>query len=104
MAKCSYYLSPQNQYPGEHCTYTFCDIEIKTGRMHQIRRHFARCVTPLAGDTKYGKGKFNRDLRERYNIHRLYLHCHTLEFEHPISKELIKVKCPLPEELKISSD
>ena len=94
---------PKEQYPGKHCPFTFCDIEIKTGRMHQIRRHFARCVTPLAGDTKYGKGKFNRDLRERYNIHRLYLHCHTLEFKHPVSQEVIRVNCPLPDELKMSS-
>lgn len=91
---------PIKQIEGNQSKYTFCDIEIKTGRMHQIRRHFARVVTPLAGDTKYGKGKFNNELREKFNLHRLFLHCYKMSFTHPVTGEQITVESPLPAELQ----
>ena len=47
---------------------------LRTGRRHQIRRHLAHLAHQVLGDTKYGKGGLNRLFRERYGLHRLFLH------------------------------
>ncbi len=46
----------------------------RTGRYHQIRRHMAHLRHPLAGDSNYGTGWFNRHMREHAGLHRLGLH------------------------------
>ena len=58
---------------------TFLDINLLTGRTHQIRLHFASILHPLLGDNLYGNGK-NKDT--------LCLDCYYLEFIHPISHKL----------------
>lgn len=50
-------------------------FKIFTGRYHQIRRHCGAMGNQLIGDTKYGKGNYNRYFREHFNLHRLFLHC-----------------------------
>ena len=54
-----------------------------TGRPHQLRRHLKHVFHPIAGDTRYGDGKHNRALRERFGLHRLALHAARLSFTHP---------------------
>jgi tRNA pseudouridine65 synthase len=93
---------PIDHLEGVESKYTLCNVETRTGRMHQIRRHFARCVTPLVGDTKYGKAKFNNELRNNYEMRRLFLHCHTVGFVHPNTGEEVVIKCELSPELKES--
>ena len=52
-------------------------------RRHQIRRHLAKLKHPIVGDVEYGKGHFNRPLRER-GLHRPFLHAGRLRFAYPL--------------------
>lgn len=80
-------------------TSTLLKVRIKTGRKHQIRRHFSRRCSNIIGDKKYGQGKLNRFFLEKYDLQRIFLHAHYLKIFHPIKKEWIEFKSPLPEEL-----
>jgi tRNA pseudouridine65 synthase len=79
---------------------TLLEIEIFTGRNHQIRRHFSRRCQHLIGDRKYGKKIVNDYYRDHFGLDRIFLHCHHLSFKHPISKEIITLKADLPNSLK----
>ncbi len=70
-----------------------------TGRRHQIRRHLAHNAHHIVGDTTYGKGGINRDFRQTHGLYRLFLHAHTLTFEHPRTSVEIKATLALPSEL-----
>lgn len=79
---------------------TLVDIEIKTGRYHQIRRHFSRRMQQVIGDRRYGK-KINNDFyKERFGLQRLFLHSHTLSFTHPVSHKQIQIHAPLALDLQ----
>lgn len=73
-------------------------IRLETGRMHQIRAHFAAIGHPLFGDGRYGDFALNRELRKQANLKRLFLHSALLEFEWGGEKFL--VEAPLPQELE----
>jgi 23S rRNA pseudouridine1911/1915/1917 synthase len=60
--------------------YTLVDIDLETGRFHQIRAQFAHIGHPLFGDNKYG---------EKTRGYELGLYAYQLEFEHPVTKELL---------------
>jgi tRNA pseudouridine65 synthase len=77
------------------------DIAIKTGRKHQIRRHFSRRMHNLVGDSKYGQGELNREFKFKYKFYRLFLHAYQLNFKHPLTGEQIEINCKIPEELDI---
>lgn len=78
-----------NEYLVDH---TLVEIELETGRTHQIRVHFSHINHPLAGDDLYG-GK---------NLHmkRQALHCSNLKFEQPFTKEIIQIESALPNDLE----
>jgi tRNA pseudouridine65 synthase len=78
---------------------TLCRVRIKTGRRHQIRRHFSRMHYNLIGDTKYGQGSLNIIFRQNFQLPRIFLHAAYLQFPHPVDKRLIEVHCPLPKDL-----
>ena len=80
---------------------TLLKVKIETGRKHQIRRHFSRRCHQVIGDTAHGKGKVNRYFREHYDLNRIFLHGHSFNFVHPITKEKIFINCPLPKELEL---
>ncbi|MDR3607542.1 MAG: pseudouridine synthase [Oligoflexia bacterium] len=65
--------------------YSLVRAEPVTGRMHQIRRHFAHLSHPLIGDTIYGDGHHNRFFREQLEVRALLLKAHSLELAHPIN-------------------
>lgn len=71
--------------------YSFLDIELGTGRTHQIRVHFSYIGHPVAGDSLYG-GRLN-------DINRHALHCDAIRFEHPTTKEMISFQLPLPNDM-----
>lgn len=71
--------------------YTLVEVFPKTGRMHQIRRHFAHLRHPVIGDVKHGDGRHNRTFREQYNVHRLMLMASDIAFRHPVTGEDLKV-------------
>lgn len=76
----------------------YCLIEAfpETGRTHQIRRHLKHLSLPIIGDVRYGKGEHNRHFRERFDFHRLALHCQRLTFPHPRTGQLVEITAPLP--------
>jgi 23S rRNA pseudouridine1911/1915/1917 synthase len=85
--------------------FTLLDVEIKTGRTHQIRVHLAHLKHPVVGDTTYDGGRANtiRDARLRAAVARLgrpFLHAARLSFAHPTSGEVISFAAPLPAELE----
>jgi 23S rRNA pseudouridine955/2504/2580 synthase len=75
------------------------EIDIKTGRTHQIRAHAAYSGHPIAGDDRYGDRDFNNDC-EKLGLRRLFLHAQLIEFVWPDSDEEFIVSAPLPAELK----
>ena len=70
------------------------------GRLHQIRRHLKHLSHPLIGDTRYGHGEHNRIFRQRFDFHRLALHCAQMTLPHPRSDEPLVLQAPLGEDLK----
>ncbi len=65
----------------------------KTGRYHQVRRHMAHLRHPIANDSNYGTGWFNRKVRQEGGLMRMGLHAHTLGLP---DREVIVA--PLPED------
>ncbi|HVN43172.1 MAG TPA: RluA family pseudouridine synthase [Steroidobacteraceae bacterium] len=77
---------------------TLVEVEIDTGKTHQIRVHAAYAGHPVAGDDKYGDRTFN-DLLRGYGLHRMFLHSSTIGFTRPGTREPMQASAPLPEEL-----
>jgi len=70
------------------------EIELLTGRSHQIRAHFSEVGHPLLGDTRYG-GPAQWD---GVDIPRQMLHSHLLSLSHPISGDPLRIEAPLPQD------
>jgi 23S rRNA pseudouridine1911/1915/1917 synthase len=84
--------------------FTLLDVELKTGRTHQIRVHLAWAKHPVVGDEVYGAGRDNtvQDPRLRSQIRALgrqFLHAEKLAFTHPATGERVQFLSPLPAEL-----
>lgn len=75
---------------------TLVEIELETGRTHQIRVHFSALHHPLVGDFTYGADPV---LAEKLRISRPWLHAKQLAFDHPVKGERIAFECPYPEDL-----
>ena len=85
--------------------FTLIDVELKTGRTHQIRVHLACIKHPVVGDETYGSGRDNTvaDPKIRSQISKLgrqFLHAEKLAFIHPRSGERLNFTSPLPSELQ----
>jgi 23S rRNA pseudouridine1911/1915/1917 synthase len=85
--------------------FTLVDVELKTGRTHQIRVHLAWIKHPVVGDETYGSGrdKTVADPKIRGQIAKLdrqFLHAEKLGFSHPKSGMRLNLTCPLPTELQ----
>ena len=84
--------------------FTLLDVDLKTGRTHQIRVHLAWLKHPVVGDETYGAGRDNTIQNVRLkaqirNLDRHFLHAEKLAFTHPQTGERIKYESPLPEAL-----
>ena len=79
--------------------FSLLEVELKTGRTHQIRVHLAHLGFPLCGDDKYGDFPFNKAL-EQEGLKRMFLHAAHLSFAHPLTGESIVLQSPLPDELQ----
>ncbi len=89
--------------------FTLLDVEIKTGRTHQIRVHLAWLKHPVVGDETYGGGRDRNvpDARVRLMITKLnrqFLHAAHLGFRHPRTGEMVRFSAPLPDELQMFLD
>lgn len=71
--------------------YTLLEIDLKTGRHHQIRAQLAAIGCTIKGDLKYGADRSNAD----GSIH---LHARKLVFLHPVKQELLELIAPLPQD------
>jgi 23S rRNA pseudouridine1911/1915/1917 synthase len=71
--------------------YSLLELDLETGRTHQIRVHLAYLGHPLLGDGVYGK---RSPLLERH-----FLHAHRLGFQHPLSGETLELRSELPPDL-----
>jgi 23S rRNA pseudouridine955/2504/2580 synthase len=82
---------------------TLVDVELKTGRTHQIRVHASHIGHPLAGDAKYGDADFNLHMRD-LGLRRLALHAHLIEFSLPLGAGMVTLSAPLGDDLKVVLD
>ena len=71
--------------------YMLLEIQLETGRHHQIRCQLAAIGCPIKGDLKYGAKRSNPDGG-------ISLHARRLEFVHPVSKQLITITAPVPDD------
>jgi 23S rRNA pseudouridine1911/1915/1917 synthase len=77
--------------------WTLLELDLVTGRTHQIRVHLEAIGHPVAGDPLYGTGTSRRGPD---GLHRLFLHSWRLELTSPSSGRLLRAEAPLPEELE----
>jgi len=82
-------LSYKTLVKGEH--YTLLEVNLETGRHHQIRCQLAAIGCPVKGDLKYGAKRSNPDGG-------ICLHARQIAFIHPVSKEKICITAPVPED------
>jgi len=91
--------------------YSYVEIELETGRTHQIRVHFSHINCPILGDETYSTLKrtlnmlpnhYHKKLKHLLANHlkRQALHAYKLRFIHPITKKEIKVIAPIPSDMK----
>jgi 23S rRNA pseudouridine1911/1915/1917 synthase len=74
-------------------SHALLDVQLETGRTHQIRVHLAAIELPVSGDAQYGVAG---DL----GLERQFLHAHRLRFRHPFTDEELDVSSPLPADLE----
>jgi 23S rRNA pseudouridine1911/1915/1917 synthase len=75
-------------------TYYLLEVQLETGRHHQIRCQLAKMGCPIKGDLKYGFPRSNPNGG-------VSLHARSVEFIHPVSKEFIQLTAPLPTDDKL---
>lgn len=96
--KCLEVLTLDGEVEGRPAAYSLVEVEPKTGRRHQIRRHLKHIDHPIIGDTKYGRGAHNRFFRERFGVYRLLLHARSLDLPHPATDEWLHIEVDETEE------
>ncbi len=79
--------------------FSLLEAQLKTGRTHQIRVHLSHLGFPIAGDDKYGDFARNKELMKQ-GLKRMFLHAHSIAFNHPLTGEAMRFVAPLPKELK----
>lgn len=84
---------PVGRYPSAR--YSLLSVWPRTGRTHQIRRHFKHIFHPLIGDTTYGEGRHNRLFRIEFGCHRLLLHAVEMTLQHPWGEQELLLQAPL---------
>lgn len=79
------------------------EVQLETGRTHQIRVHAASLGYPIAGDAKYGEAPFNQRMAT-IGLHRLFLHARSLRFQLDEGEIPLEVKAPLDRDLCVLLD
>jgi 23S rRNA pseudouridine1911/1915/1917 synthase len=80
--------------------FSFLEVQLETGRMHQIRVHLEAIGHPVVGDQVYGK----RASSMIKNLNRQFLHASKLEFVHPVTGEQLSIESKLPTDLQHALD
>jgi len=84
---------PVGRYPTAR--YSLVELEPKTGRKHQLRRHMSHLRHPIIGDSKHGDLRQNRGAAEHFGCERLMLHASQLSLTHPITGEALCLRASL---------
>lgn len=92
------HFHPIKNFKNNNFSACLANIQIKTGRMHQIRIHAKYAGHPIAQDDKYGDKEFNKHMKS-LGLNRLFLHAKSATFVNPISKEIQTVVAPMPDNL-----
>jgi tRNA pseudouridine65 synthase len=82
--------------------YSLVEVNPETGRMHQIRKHFAHIFHPIIGDRPHGCNKQNKLFLVKWGMNSMLLHANELTFKHPISNQEMTFKAPLPADFKMT--
>ncbi|WP_276090167.1 pseudouridine synthase [Pedobacter sp. JY14-1] len=77
--------------------YSLVEATPATGRMHQLRRHFAHIFHPIIGDRPHGCNKQNRLFKERWEMDTMLLHASGLGFTHPVTGEVLRLEAGVQE-------
>jgi tRNA pseudouridine65 synthase len=87
---------------GKHKTsrYTLVEAIPETGRMHQLRKHFAHIFHPIIGDRPHGCNKQNKFWLDNFQMNTMLLHASELTFHHPYSQEEITIKADISDEFQ----
>ncbi len=83
-----------NKYPTSR--YSLVKMSPRTGRMHQLRRHFNHLAHPIIGDTTYGDLRHNRMFRDQLGTTQLMLHARRLCLRHPVTLNAITLEAAFP--------
>lgn len=83
--------------------FSLLEVDLRTGRTHQIRVHLTHLGFPLCGDDKYGDFALNKALEAR-GLKRMFLHAAQLTLAHPLSGEALAFDAALPPELQAFVD
>lgn len=85
---------------GKHPTsrYSLVEAEPETGRMHQLRKHFAHILHPIIGDRPHGCNKQNRLFKEKWDMTHMMLHAISLSFTHPLDNTSVHLTAEPPSE------
>lgn len=92
------------KFAENHGDFTLVNVQILTGRTHQIRVHLASIGYPVVGDAKYGNFKVNKEVREKYKFENQFLTAYKLTFKNLkghlsyLSGKSFEVKLPEDEE------
>ncbi|KAA0214250.1 RluA family pseudouridine synthase [bacterium] len=82
--------------------YSLVELELVTGRTHQLRAHLAHLQSPIVGDDEYGAREKNRHAREKLGLQRQFLHAAKLSFEHPVTRQALTLSAPLWSDLALA--
>lgn len=80
--------------------YSLVEVLPETGRMHQIRKHFAHIFHPIIGDRPHGCNKQNRLFLEQFSMNNMLLHASELSFTHPMLKQEVTIKSEARDEFQ----
>ena len=81
-------------------TCSLLDVEIETGRTHQIRVHLTSIGHVVVGDSAYGDRNVNKLFKEKYNLKRQFLHASRLSFKSPATNKTVSLKIDLYKDLE----
>lgn len=82
----------------ETSRYSLVEVNPETGRMHQIRKHFAHIFHPIIGDRPHGCNKQNKLFLEQWDMNSMLLHASEISFEHPITNQNVTINAQISDE------
>lgn len=80
--------------------YSLVEVRPESGRMHQIRKHFAHLRHPIIGDRPHGCNKQNKLFKEQYSMMTMLLHAEEISFKHPTNESQVTIKAPIKDDFE----